>query len=59
MYTAATQLMRWVYEDVVGGDEEVVHGDLPNAIDDLSLGPWHELDETLVAPWPYAVNAGC
>jgi hypothetical protein len=56
LYTAATQLMRRIYEEVVEGDEEAVHGDLPNAIEDLSLGPWHELDETLVSAWPYAME---
>ena len=56
LFTAAMQLMRRIHDEVVDGDEEAVHGDLPNAIDDLSLGPWQERDERLVADWPYAVE---
>jgi hypothetical protein len=56
LFTAALQLMRRIHDDVVDGGEEAVHGDLPGAIDDLSLGPWHELEQTLVADWPYAVE---
>lgn len=50
------QLMRRIHNQVVIGGEEAVHGDLPSAIDDLALGPWHELAATLVAPWPYAME---
>lgn len=53
LFTAATQLMRRIHDEVVYGDEEAVHADLPSAIDDLCLGPWHELDEQLVDDWPY------
>ena len=56
LFTAATQLMWRIYDEVVQGDEEAVHGDLPSAIDDLSLGPWHEVDATVVAVWPYAME---
>jgi hypothetical protein len=56
LFTAALQLMRRIHDEVVDGGEEAVHGDLPGAIDDLSLGPWRELDQTLVADWPYAIE---
>lgn len=56
LFTAAMQLMRRIHDDVARGHEEAIHGDLPGAIDDLSLGPWHELDEPLVADWPYALS---
>lgn len=56
LFTAALQLMRRIHDEVADGSEEAVHGDLPSAIDDLSLGPWHELDHTLVADWPYGIE---
>jgi hypothetical protein len=56
LFTAALQLMRRIHDEVVYGGEEAVHGDLPGAIDDLSLGPWNELDRTLAADWPYAIE---
>ena len=56
LYTAAMQLMRRMDDAVVDNGEEPVHADLPGAIDDLSLGPWHEIDQPLVAGWPYAVD---
>ena len=56
LFTAAMQLMRRIHDAVVYGGEEAVHGALPDAIDDLELGPWHELDQPLVAAWPYAVD---
>ena len=58
LFTAALQLMRRIHDEVLDGGEEAVHGDLPGAIDDLSLGPWCELDQALVADWPYAVECG-
>jgi hypothetical protein len=56
LFTAALQLMRRIHDEVVDGGEEAVHGDLPGAIDDLSLGPWYELDQAFVADWPYAIE---
>lgn len=56
LFTAALQLMRRMYDEVVDGGEEAAHGDLPSAMDDLSLGPWHELDQPLVDDWPYAIE---
>ncbi|MDF1602203.1 hypothetical protein [Nocardioides sp. YIM 152315] len=58
LFTAAMQLMRRIYNGVVEGGDEAVHGDLPSAIDDLSLGPWQELDVPLVADWPYPMECG-
>ena len=58
LFTAAMQLMRRIYDEVVEGGEEAVHGDLPSAIDDLYFGPWQELDAPLVADWPYPVECG-
>ena len=49
LFTAALQLMRQIYDEVVEGDEEAVHGDLPSAIEDLCAGPWHEVDEQPLA----------
>lgn len=56
LFTAAVQLMRRIHDEVVWCGESPVHGDLPRAIDDLSLGPWHEIDQTLVAEWPYQIE---
>ncbi|CAN5353750.1 hypothetical protein BH09ACT12_BH09ACT12_17150 [soil metagenome] len=56
LFTAAMQLMRRIYDGVVEGNEEAVHGDLPSALDDLSLGPWHELNEPLVVDGPCAMK---
>jgi hypothetical protein len=56
LFTAALQLMRRTHDHVVDGGDEAIHGDLPGAIDDLSLAPWHELDQTLVAKWPYTIE---
>ncbi|PUA80783.1 hypothetical protein [Nocardioides currus] len=56
LFTAAVQLMRRIHDEVVHGNEDAVHGDLPRAIDDLNLGPWHELERSLVADWPYAIE---
>ncbi len=56
LFTAALQLMRRMRDAVVSEGEQAVHGDLPSAIDDLEMGPWHELDRPLVSDWPYAVD---
>lgn len=56
LFTAALQLMRRIHHEVVHCGEEAVHGDLPSAIDELTLGPWRELDQALVADWPYAIE---
>lgn len=56
LFSAAMQLMRRIHDAVVYEGEEAVHGDLPSAIDDMELGPWHELDRPLVAEWPYSVD---
>lgn len=55
-FTAALQLMRHIHDGVVDGGEEAVHADLLGAIDDLSLRPWHELDQPLVEDWLYAIE---
>lgn len=56
LFTAAIQLMRRIYDQVVIGGEDAVHGDLPSAIDDLALGPWREVDQPLVGDWPYGLE---